>query len=364
MKRQGPDLCGECGANPAYPLPGARCRVCGAAPTVWEAVPVGFWDWVGRAFGALLLAVSALACWLAAGLFLYAWMGESTTARVLQVLLGLIVVPGGAVVGYTLFLAVGDTLRGRTWRTGDRDGPAFAEAVFAGARLDRASGWVRRMGPPLTFDDPTVSSATALTALPALRRTLLTGRSFPRGTPGTVDLLVLMALVRMVRAGQIALSTELDRSWNVGTIPAPRPTRWKVALSVRAGPRPAPPADPIEAVVLDGLREAAPVAAPGEGATPYRSSAAAVPREGSEAPWCPLEEVLALGARAYASPRRALRDQVREATRRDAPADRDEAVAQATEAFSAAFAVEAMPGGFAVRVFDACAVGLRRGLRA
>lgn len=362
MKLQGPDLCGECGARPAYPLPGANCRACGAAPTVWEAVPVGFWDWVGRAFGAVFLAVSGLACWLAAGLFLYAWMGESTTARVLQVLLGLIVVPGGAVVGYTLFLAVGDTLTGRTWRTGDRDGPAFAEAVFAGDRLDRGSGWVRRIGPPLTFDGPTVSSATALTALPTLRRTLLTGRAFPRGTPGTVDLLVLMALVRMAQAGQIALSTELDRSWSVGTIPAPRPTRWKVALLVRVGPRPAPPADPLEAVVLDGLREDVSMPAGGEGVTPYRS-AAAPPRDASEAPWRPLEEVLAVGSRAYVSPRRALRDQVREATRRDAPADRDEAVAQATEAFTAAFAVEAMPGGLAVRVFDACALGLRRGLR-
>ncbi len=371
MSRVGPDICGDCGTVSPRTVDGDPCRVCGGAPTPWVRVPLDFFDWVGRVVGATILGLSGAACWLAAGAFLAAWIGPTTGARVLQVLLGLIVVPGGAVVGWVLFQATLDTLRARTWRAGAEEGPQFAEAMVVGTRLDRGRGWVERRGEPWEFTEPTVSSCTAFGSFPTLRRTLLTSRTFARGTPGTVDLLVLMALVRMAEAGHIELTSNVCRSWGVGQVP-PNPDalpfpfrRRRDPLLVRRGPRPLAGPDPIEALVLAGLSvtPAAPVAdGNGGDAGPYRTPPAAPEPDDAAPPWVPLAEVLALGARTLPSPRRALRDQVREAMRRAGgdPLTEDD-LAAASAAYAALFARQENNVTLEFRVFEACTEGLRPG---
>jgi len=332
---------------------------------VWTAQPVRALDWFGRIVGAFVLWVSAMACWLAALAFVCVWIGPSTSARVMQVLLGLVVVPGGLIVGWVLLLAMLDTLRTRTWRAGVKDSSRFAEVTTVGRRVDRGTGWVERIGSPWTFVEPTVSSFTALVAFPTLRRTLLAGRTFLRGTPSSIDLLVLMALVRMARAGQIEVTREVNRFWVIGNPTNVPRTRRRASFLLRRGPSPEAPRDLIEALILRGLagESAPPVAEVAVvAASPYRAPPSTPADDAPPPPWTSLPAVLARATRTYTRPRRSLRDAMRDALRREGinPSDPSH-VADATAAYTALLTRQDNAMSFASQVLDDCVEGLRPG---
>jgi hypothetical protein len=294
-------LCGQCGEEVPE---GGGCRRCGAPSPRWERAPRTVGGALRGFFIFLASAASGLMCLLAAFAFLHGWIGPGLGQRVLQVVVGVIVVGAGVPVGLGLVWNSLSGLFERSWTLPLTDGHSATATTRLG-RLVSANGGGRFPGPALTIPGNALSGMEAFAHYGALRGGIPT-RFGTLGSPPRVDLALLATLLSLAgrRRAQLRVTHQVVWSHNGQKL-----TRSEHPLSVevrRADALPGASEDLLEARLLDALPAPRVTIAQADGALPYRAPAA-VAETVAEAPWVGLPQTILAMSKGDPRYRRGLR---------------------------------------------------------
>ncbi len=314
-------LCPQCGED----VPGGGgCPRCHAPEPRWRVTPhslrsvlVGFLEWFFMALGGAM-------CLLVAYAFCHDWIGPGLGQRILQVVLGVVVVGVGLPVGLMLLWSSFAGRFVRTWTHPTSEGRS-ASATTRFGRLLAANGAGRAIRAPL--DVP----ANALTGLEAFAHYGVLRRAIPAryglaNSPPRVDVALMAALLALAGRRRVQLRVTSALSWSHDGKAVTR-NEWAEGVEVRrtdalvAGTS----VDPVEAVLLGALATPDARVFSQEGPLPYRAAAAAEPD--AEAPWARLPQVIFAIAGGDARFRRGLRAEFTAAIEGSAPLRTSESVA-------------------------------------
>ncbi len=311
---RGPRLCGACGARPAVGDAGKDCASCGAPPTAWE-LEQGQEGWIARVTMSLVMLGSGLACFAAVLALLSGWAFPSVAWKVVQAVLGLVVVPFGTLTGAVLVYGSVEGLVMTTWRWKDPvDGEGQASAKVVLGRLKSAQGRRARVGTPLPVPAMRASPVELFRSLKTVRAEALKRASLGIGTPPTVDLLLVFGIVRLAYAGVMEIAVRESRSWDLKGVGA-----WCASpspLMLRRGTaRPSVSLnDPVSVLLLAALAQfdldaTTKASVVGEGA--YRRGA--LGEELPPGPWVRLSDLLdaLVPLVSLQNPRQSIRDRMR-----------------------------------------------------
>jgi hypothetical protein len=280
-------LCAQCGEDVPE---GGGCTRCGAPEPCWEPEPLTPGGVLRDLFAFLASAASGLMCLLAAFAFLYGWIGPGLGQRILQVVVGLIVVGAGVPVGLGLLWSSVSGVFERRWVHREINGRSALATTRLG-RLVSASGGGRFPGPALTIPGNDLSALEAFAQYGVLRTEVPTVHGL-RGSPPRVDVSLLATLLSLAGRHRLQLRVTRDVSWSrLGE----KLTRHEspVALELRrtdALPG-AASADFLAARLLDALEAPTVTVAQADPLLPYRAPAA-VAETSREAPWVRLPQAI------------------------------------------------------------------------
>lgn len=280
-------LCGQCGEDVP---PGGGCPRCGAPAPRWVPVRRKLVDVLGALFMWLAMTISGLACLLAAFAFLHGWIGPGLAQRILQVVIGVIVVGAGVPVGLMLLWGGTETLFERSWIHPPANGRG-ATAITRFGRVVSASGGGRAEGPMLTVPGNALSALETFGHYGALR-TAIGSSQWLRGSPPRVDLALLASLLSLAGRQRVQLRVSRQVSWSHNGKKVSRheqpvgvEVRRTDALSGAASE------DFLEARLLDALAQPTVTIAQPDPVLPYRA-AAVVATSAEEAPWIRLPQAI------------------------------------------------------------------------
>lgn len=276
-------LCALCGEEVPR---GCACPRCSAPEPRWEPAPRTFGDLLGKLFLWIAGTVSGLACLLAAAAFLHGWIGPGLGQRILQVVIGIVVVGAGVPVGLGLIWGSTISLFERSWMHPAINGRSAAATTRLG-RVISASGGGRSPGPALTIPGNALSALEAFGHYGALRTEIPPVHGL-RGSPPRVDVALLATLLSLAGRQRVQLRVTRDVNWSHDGQKLTR-QEYPVGLELRrtdALPGSAS-RDFLEARLLDALATPTVSVAQAEPLQPYRA-AAAVAETSQEAPWVRL----------------------------------------------------------------------------
>ena len=295
-------LCGRCGEE--VPV-GASCPGCRAPEPRWQRSPRSVATIVGELLVHLATAVGGLACLLAAAAFLHGWIGPGLGQRVLQVLVGVLVVGVGVPVGLILLGASVEGAFVRAWSLPAVDGRGAVASTRFG-RLLSASGGGEVTGEVLPVPEVALAALEAFAHYGVLRRAIPPVYGLGN-SPARVDVAMMAALVALAGRGLVQLRLATSISWSHD---GRRLTRSEVAERVEARRVDAAPTASdgglVESLLLGAMTPPTATRSPRDGALPYREPAAAA-GPSVEAPWVALPDVAFALSRGDGGFRRRLR---------------------------------------------------------
>lgn len=315
-----PGLCPQCGEDVSG---GGTCPRCHAPEPRWQATPrtlrsllVGFLEWFFMALGGAL-------CLFVAFAFCRDWIGPGLGQRILQVVLGVVVVGAGVPVGLMLLWSSFAGRFVRAWTHPTSEGRS-ASATTRFGRLLAASGAGRVIRAPLDVPANALKGLEAFAHYGVLRRAIPAKYGLANSPP-RVDVALMAALLALAGRRRVQLRVTSAMSWSHDGKAVTR-NEWSEGVEVRRTDAlaAATSADPVEAVLLGAM--AAPHARvfSQEGPLPYRAAAAAEPD--AEAPWARLPQVIFAIAGGDARFRRGLRAELAAAMEGSAPLRTSESV--------------------------------------
>lgn len=269
---------------------GGGCPRCGAPEPRWAPEPVTLGGVVRGFFAFLASAASGLMCLLAAFAFLYGWIGPGLGQRVLQVLVGIVVVGAGVPVGLILLWSSVSTVFERRWIHPAINGRSALATTRLGS-LVSAGGGGRFPGPALTIPGNALSALEAFAQYGALRTEVPTVHGL-RGSPPRVDVALLAALLSLAGRQRLQLRVTRDVNWSrVG----PKLSRHDSPVALELRRTDALPGseseDFLSARLLDSLEAPAVTVSQSDPLLPYRAPAA-VAETSREAPWVRLPHAI------------------------------------------------------------------------
>lgn len=276
-------LCAQCGEEVPR---GCACPRCGAPEPRWEPAPRTFGDLLGKLFLWIAGTISGLACLLAAAAFLHGWIGPGLGQRILQVVIGIVVVGAGVPVGLGLIWGSTISLLERAWMHAPIHGRSAAATTRLG-RVISASGGGRFPGPALTIPGNALSALEAFAHYGALRTEVPTMHGL-RGSPPRVDVALLATLLSLAGRRRLQLRASRDVNWSHN---GQKLTRQEHPVGLELRRTDALPGaasrDFLEARLLDAIEAPTVTVAQADPLQPYRA-AAAVAEASQEAPWVRL----------------------------------------------------------------------------
>jgi len=243
-------------------------------------------DLLGKLFLWIAGTISGLACLLAAAAFLHGWIGPGLGQRILQMVIGIIVVGAGVPVGLGLIWGSTISLLERSWMHPAINGRSAAATTRLG-RVISASGGGRFPGPALTIPGNALSALEAFGHYGALRTEVPPVHGL-RGSPPRVDVALLATLLSLAGRQRVQLRVTRDVNWSHD---GQRLTRHEHPVGLELRRTDALPGsvstDFLEARLLDALATPTVTVAQADPLQPYRA-AAAVADTSQEAPWVRL----------------------------------------------------------------------------
>jgi len=280
-------LCAQCGEEVPE---GGGCRRCGAPEPRWTPERITPGGVLKGFFTFLATAASGLMCLLAAFAFLYGWIGPGLGQRVLQVLVGIIVVGAGVPVGLGLLWSSVSNLFERSWIHAPIDGRSALATTRLGS-LVSASGGGRFPGPALTIPGNALSALEAFAQYGALRTEVPTVHGL-RGSPPRVDVALLAALLSLAGRQRLQLRVTRDVSWSrVGEKLSRHDSPFALELRRIDALPGAEGGDFLSARLLDALEAPGVTVSQADPILPYRAPAA-VAETSREAPWVRLPQAV------------------------------------------------------------------------
>lgn|GEM_PF-1445865 len=280
-------LCAQCGEEVPR---GCACPRCSAPEPRWEPAPRTFGDLLGKLFLWVVGTISGLACLLAAAAFLHGWIGPGLGQRILQVVIGIIVVGAGVPVGLGLLWGSTINLLERSWMHPPINGRSAAATTRLG-RVISAAGGGRFSGPALTIPGNALSALEAFAHYGALRTEIPTVHGL-RGSPPRVDVALLATLLSLAGRQRLQLRVSRDVNWSHN---GQKLTRQEHPVGLELRRTDALPGatsrDFLEARLLDAIEAPTVTVAQADPRLPYRA-AAAVAETSQEAPWARLPQAV------------------------------------------------------------------------